>query len=836
MLLYELLTGTTPFDRQRLQSAAFDEMMRIIREEEPPKPSTRLSTLDTLPSVAANRQIEPKKLSTLVRGELDWIVMKALEKDRARRYETANGLANDIQRYLNDEPVVACPPSATYRFRKFARKNKRLFLTTAAVALALLVGTAVATWQAVRATQAQQLAEEASAAQRGTETPGGGQHESGLPGPGQDLSAGRGGGSARYPERLDSYRRVLEDALKFYRQFAERNAGDPRVHYELAVALARAGKLAALLDHHDEALDHLRKARSILEPLLVQAPTRSDFRRTLFGIYHESGISHRKLDQFDDAAAAFDEAARILGDPHQAAADSWAPRAFMQLSFARGTLEKQRGRFAESERSLKEALQLGDTLVQQTNDKNDRYVLASVATQLGILLSDQGRCEVAEPFLAQAQSLLDALLQETPDSTAYRSATALLCLNRGANLGRLDRFPEACPVLERGIEVAESLEQEFPGNPEYSAILVDLENNLDVARNPLGKTDPDQMARTLERARRAVAARPEVPEYQEDLARCLNNHAVNLEGAGRWNEALAVYSEGLGVCEELVRKTPQATLYRELLVRTLANRSDAYAALGRNEDAEKSFRRALEEVEPLVASPEKAPTYRVLQAQTAKALQALLRKFGRGEEAEQLARQVIQQFETMRVADADSVNVLHDLAGAHLSHGGILNDLKRYPEALAAFERAEKTIVEAFGRGEPSPQMSYLLALILENRGDVQRTLGNFTRKRRRVSRVHAAHGEVGAGRQGQSPAPFESPQDHLSSGGAVLAVEPIDRRGTGNGARHRNRRATGQRIPQDRRVSSSAHCPDELPDRTPTQSLGFPRGEHAGCSIARTC
>ena len=232
-----------------------------------------------------------------------------------------------------------------------------------------------------------------------------------------------------------------------------------------------------------------------------------------------------------------------MGDPHQTAADSWAPRAFVRLSLARGTLEEHRGHLAESERALKEALQLGDTLVQQTNDRNDRSLLASVAMQLGILLSDQGRGEMAEPFLAQAQSLLDALLQETPDSTGYRSATALLCLNRGANLGRLHRFPEACPVLERGIEVAESLERELPGNPEYSAILVDLENNLDVARNPFGKTDPDQMARTLERAHRAVAARPEVPEYQEDLARCLTNHAVNLEGAGRWNEALAIYSE-----------------------------------------------------------------------------------------------------------------------------------------------------------------------------------------------------------------------------------------------------------------------------------------------------
>ncbi len=124
VVLYELLTGDTPFDKQRLRSAAIDELLRIIREEEPPKPSTRLSSSDTLPSVAANRHIEPAKLSALVRGELDWIVMKTLEKDRARRYESASSLAADVQHYLNDEAVVACPPSAGYRFRKFARRNK----------------------------------------------------------------------------------------------------------------------------------------------------------------------------------------------------------------------------------------------------------------------------------------------------------------------------------------------------------------------------------------------------------------------------------------------------------------------------------------------------------------------------------------------------------------------------------------------------------------------------------------------------------------------------------------------------------------------------------------
>jgi len=138
VLLYELLTGTTPVSKEQLKQAAFDEIRRIIREDEPQKPSTRISTAEAAPSIAAQRHTEPAKLTKLVRGELDWIVMKALEKDRNRRYETANGFAKDIEHYLNDEPVLACPPSAGYRLRKFARRNKG-GLAVAALVLLFLV-------------------------------------------------------------------------------------------------------------------------------------------------------------------------------------------------------------------------------------------------------------------------------------------------------------------------------------------------------------------------------------------------------------------------------------------------------------------------------------------------------------------------------------------------------------------------------------------------------------------------------------------------------------------------------------------------------------------------
>jgi serine/threonine protein kinase/TPR repeat protein len=142
VLLYELLTGETPFDRQRLRTAAFEEMLRIIREEEPPKPSTRLGSSHSLASIAANRHSEPKKLATMVSGDLDWIVMRALDKERTRRYESATGMAEDIQRFLADEPVLAHRPTKLYRLRKFYHRNRFAFVAGSVIA-AVIVGAAI---------------------------------------------------------------------------------------------------------------------------------------------------------------------------------------------------------------------------------------------------------------------------------------------------------------------------------------------------------------------------------------------------------------------------------------------------------------------------------------------------------------------------------------------------------------------------------------------------------------------------------------------------------------------------------------------------------------------
>ncbi len=166
VMLYELLTGSTPLEKAQLKEAALTEILRLIKEVDPPKPSTRVSSSAALPSIAAQRQLDPRHLSRTICGDLDWIVMKALDKDRNRRYETANALARDIQRFLACEPVEACPPSTAYRLNKYYAKNRTAILTASSFAILLLASAVLSGWQAIRATRSEQAAIDAQHAEQ----------------------------------------------------------------------------------------------------------------------------------------------------------------------------------------------------------------------------------------------------------------------------------------------------------------------------------------------------------------------------------------------------------------------------------------------------------------------------------------------------------------------------------------------------------------------------------------------------------------------------------------------------------------------------------------------
>ncbi len=296
VILYELLTGAVPFSRKELEKAGLAEMLRVIKEVEPPKPSTKLSHSGTLPNIAAHRQMEPRKLTALVRGELDWIVMKALDKDRGRRYETANGFARDIQRYLADEPVEACPPSTAYKLRKFARKNKTLLRTAAAFVLLLAAGVVVSSWQAFRATRAESEALESQAkeAERANaerearlEEKAAKERESQALAATKialnDVEAQRSRAEANFAKALQAVdasftkisesqllqvpgnqplrRDLLQSALSFYQDFVKERGHDPALRGELAAAYLRVGKIRSELGQQAEARKAYEQAR-----------------------------------------------------------------------------------------------------------------------------------------------------------------------------------------------------------------------------------------------------------------------------------------------------------------------------------------------------------------------------------------------------------------------------------------------------------------------------------------------------------------------------------------------------------------------------------------------
>jgi serine/threonine protein kinase/Flp pilus assembly protein TadD len=252
VLLYELLTGSTPFDKETLQNAGFDEMRRIIQEDEPPRPSARISTLNAelLSTVSGKRHIDPRRLSGSLRGELDWIVMKALEKDRGRRYETASGFAADVERFLADEPVHARPASVWYRFRKFARRKKGRLVAASVLTLAVLVAMTGIGW-AVRDRAAQQAEFERERIAREAEIA---REQAEAERKRQELKQRRRDAAPYFNRGLElNHQKQFAAAIPFHRKAIELNPEEPMAHYNIAICLRNLGK-------HAEAIACYRKA------------------------------------------------------------------------------------------------------------------------------------------------------------------------------------------------------------------------------------------------------------------------------------------------------------------------------------------------------------------------------------------------------------------------------------------------------------------------------------------------------------------------------------------------------------------------------------------------
>ncbi len=567
VLLYELLTGEPPLDKQRFRDAAYEEIRRVIREEEPSKPSTRVSALgDAATTASGHRQVTPASLRRLLEGELDWIVMKALEKDRTRRYETASAYAKDIQRYLNDEPVEAGPPSVVYRFRKFAHRHKLAFLTTSLVAVSLLLGMAGTTWQSMRARSQAARAElgeqraEREAKKARTEAAISQAVNDFLT---EDLLAQAD--PENEPDRDIKLRTILDRAsANLEGRFPDQPLVAAAIHMTLGMTYLSLGE-------YEKAERHVEKAHATR--CLTLGREHPD---TLWSM-HNLAVVFGAQGRYDEAeklsAEALEINRRVLGPEYP---DT------LTIMMALACWYNDQGRYNEAEKLHREVLEIRRRVLSP----EDHYTLESMHN-LAIVYCGQGRYDEAEKLHSEVLEIRRRVLGPEHVHT-------LISMMNLANVYR-----DQCHYAEAEKLQAEVLEiQRRVLGPEHPDTIRNLGNLAATYVSWHRFAEAEKLLNeVLEILRRVLG-----PEHPHTLA-SMNNLAATYEHQGRNVEAEKLHAEVLEIRRRTLGPEHPATLTSMM---NLANR---YLSQGRSSEAEKLHAEVLE-IRRRVLGPEHPDTLR----------------------------------------------------------------------------------------------------------------------------------------------------------------------------------------------------------------------------------
>jgi serine/threonine protein kinase len=509
VLLYELLTGTTPFEKELLKEGSYDEIRRIIREEEPAKPSTRISTLgQAAATVSANRKSEPRRLSHLFRGELDWIVMKALEKDRNRRYDTASSFAADVQRYLDDEPVQACPPTLARRATKWARRHPALVWATLLLLAVTMVGSGVATLLIARERDAayanyEKAQEDLDLAYQILDENYVAAAEKGLP---------------RETQLTPEHRHFLERTLTFYQRIANQNRNDPKRRLKMAEACRRVGEIQELLGQNSEAVAAYNQALTISAELVAEYPQNRAYRHNLVRSY-------------------------LLVDGM--GGNMWVGR---ELSERR----------TEIEGGLTEAIRLLEQLaLEEPMNLEYRHDLGAAYARWGyILLYHSGRPPAeAEGLVRQALEIREKLVAKRPKELHYQVELGESLGNLANLLEMTKGMQEAEAIVHRELEVRRQTFEAFPDQLTPGLRLGDAYMGLAGFYRLTGRLQEEVEAHRQEVAlRKKVAA--EFPSVWISRTRVIISKSQLGDALGRigaHEEALATYREAVAHCQEAIQ-------------------------------------------------------------------------------------------------------------------------------------------------------------------------------------------------------------------------------------------------------------------------------------------
>jgi len=664
VLLYELLTGTTPFEPERFKAATFDEMRRIIREEEPLRPSARISTLGAdVTAIAERRRTEPRKLQQLVRGDLDWIVLKALEKDRTRRYETADSLVRDVERFLNDEPVEAHPPSAAYRFLKFARQKKRTLVTAATIAAALVVATVVSTWQAVKASRSEQTAQREAAVARAV-----------AEFVNRDLLAPAS--PLNEPDRNLTVREALDRAsARIDGQFEQQPLVEAAIRHTVGTSYLALGE-------YGPAERHLQQAVEIC--------------RRLLGPEHERTLaSMTNLATAISRQGRFHEAERMQAQVLQIRIRTVGvenPLALASMTNLVATLYQQ-GRYAEAEERTRELLEIQRRLRDSEHPESLKSMM-----NLATVLRARGKSVAAEQICREVLPVQRRVLRgEHPDTLACMKLLANCLLDQGryAEAETLHREvlemrthvlgPEHPSTLESMNDLSSAIYEQGryaeagemrravleiqrrdlgPEHPSTLQSMMNLANAIDAGGDHaeaeqlhrqvyearcrvLGPDHPDTLNSALNLGNAIVAQRRFVEAenlYRDVLQRYRQTFGADHPETLRamTNLGVAIHKQGRYAEAELLRRDVLERQRRALgpqhpeTLASALNLANSIAAQDRAAEAEELYRDLLEEFQT-VLGPEHPSTLKCMMA-LAKALETQ----GRNKEAEERYRGVLE--------------------------------------------------------------------------------------------------------------------------------------------------------------------------------------------------
>jgi serine/threonine protein kinase len=590
VLLYELLTGSPPFSRKELEKAGMLEMLRVIREREPSKPSTKLSTADGLPTLAANRGTEPARLTKLVRGELDWIVMKALEKDRNRRYETANGFAMDLQRYLAGEPVQAVPPSVGYRLRKFVRRNKRPVLAGLLILLALIAGVLGTSYGLFRAEQQRRVVEKQrnELADRNKALGAAREHERLL-----NERARQAVETVTSEASIDLLMRekalrpqqkdFLDKMIQYYAEASQDGGTTEQDRTRQAQAYYRMGRIHQLLGRSRDSDNAFRRAAPLLKQLADEFPTSAEHRQQLAHTHNALGVLlYHVSGRPKEAEAAYREALAI--QKKLAAEFPGRPefrRALAGVSQNLGNiLVLDSARLKEAEAAQAEALAIRQQLVVEFPGRPELHrALAMSHNNLGWLFQNTKRPEKAESAFSDAVAAQKQAVASFPDRPEFRLELAKYLTSLGNVMRDKGLLKDAEAVYAEALPILKHLASEFPGRPEFREELAGGQNNVGLLLRDKGLIEDAEkpQAEALAIHRRLAAEFPEVPDYRNAVAGTLFNLA-NLAGCRRdFAAARRFLDEALPHHQALLQGNPQRSDYREFYRNSLRELARTYA-------------------------------------------------------------------------------------------------------------------------------------------------------------------------------------------------------------------------------------------------------------------